>query len=118
MNAPHNFKGAPNNSASVPTVAGPVSPSGPAATYSGRSFVRVAGERFDGDQITPPCESCGLDEYGCECEVESWPAGPVMSMDEARRQIAKAFNPTGWELAEKAALRARASVTGEGGLHE
>lgn len=63
------------------------------ATYSGRLFVRVAGEGFDADQVTPPCEECGLDEYSCECEVESWPAGPVMPMDEVRERIARFFAP-------------------------
>jgi hypothetical protein len=35
-------------------------------------IARAPFEAFDADQITPRCEECGLSEYSCECEVESW----------------------------------------------
>ena len=38
--------------------------------FGSRTFARVSGEAFDADQITLPCEQCGLSEYECECELE------------------------------------------------
>jgi hypothetical protein len=39
------------------------------ATLSVR-VLRVPGEAFDADQITPNCSECGLNEYACECEAD------------------------------------------------
>jgi hypothetical protein len=73
---------------------------------------RVTGERFDADHIQWACDECGRSEYDCECEPESnaWPRlrdfpGGVKPEVEAR--IARFVNPTGWELAEQAALEPR-----------
>jgi hypothetical protein len=35
-----------------------------------RPFARVAGEAFDADYISLPCEDCGRSEFGCECHIE------------------------------------------------
>lgn len=32
-------------------------------------FIRMTGEGFDADQVTLPCEECGLSEYSCECNL-------------------------------------------------
>lgn len=37
------------------------------------NFIRVIGEGFDADQVTLPCEECGLDEYSCECGLDDEP---------------------------------------------
>lgn len=34
------------------------------------SIMRVAGEGFDADPVTLPCETCGRSEYSCECGLE------------------------------------------------
>ena len=72
------------------------------------SFVRVAGEAFDADQIGWSCDECGRDEYSCECEVETCAkcarapdpfgycgckAENPMSMEDVRAQFARLFNP-------------------------
>jgi hypothetical protein len=50
------------------------------ATLSVR-VLRVPGEAFDADQITPNCSECGLNEYACECD-DPWGYGPVKSREE------------------------------------
>ena len=64
-----------------------------------RTFIRTAGEPFDGDCVTPRCEECGLTEYSCECEVEEWPeltsfpGGVYLTMDDVNERIARFFGP-------------------------
>jgi hypothetical protein len=51
-------------------------------------IARVPFEAFDADQVSLPCESCGLSEYACLCEVESWPA-PKLTADEKAHRDAR-----------------------------
>ena len=31
-------------------------------------YIRVTGEAFDADPVAWSCETCGRDEYSCDCE--------------------------------------------------
>jgi hypothetical protein len=72
MNAPHNFKGAPNNSASVPDSPAIVSPS-VAGVVTAYSFRTAACSECDGNPWFgighgSRCEGCdGLGEVDCQC---------------------------------------------------
>jgi hypothetical protein len=85
---------------------------------------RVTGERFDADQIQWACDECGLDEWCCDCEPNVCAvcartfdshgyclckSDNGLSMEEVEARIARFVNPTGWELAEQAALQRRAA---------
>jgi hypothetical protein len=53
------------------------------------------------------CDKCGqnYDDYGyCGCKADNG-----LSMEEVEARIARFVNPTGWELAEQAALQRRAA---------
>jgi hypothetical protein len=53
------------------------------------------------------CRKCNstVDPYGyCLCKSDNG-----LSMEEVRARIARFVNPTGWELAEQAALQRRAA---------
>ena len=48
-------------------------------------IARAPFEAFDADQVSLPCETCGMNEYSCLCEVESWPAPKLTAEEIAHR---------------------------------
>lgn len=68
-------------------------------TFRNPYFVRYAGEYY-GEQVTPDCETCGRDQYACECEPETGYAYPLPTMthEEALAKIKAALFPHILEL--------------------
>jgi hypothetical protein len=73
---------------------------------------RVTGERFDADQIQWACDDCGLDEWACCCECEAeeplCQCGEPLDANSFCKSCEEVW-PTGWGLAEQAAIQRRAA---------
>lgn len=74
-------------------------------------IARVSGEMFDADQVSLPCETCGLNEYVCECDLDdACQCGGSLDANGYCAACDEIWDTArGWAAAEEAALKRRAA---------